>query len=259
MTALIRPARLLALLPILAVVLVAALAVAAGPTGAAGPAPPAGDPAVRLTPPASGPIPVAFVVSDGITVIDFTGPWEVFQDVDVEGRDRAFELYTVGPSRQPVRASAGLDVVPDHTFDDAPQPRVIVVGAQRGSPELVGWLRRASKGADLTMSVCTGAFWLGRAGLLDGRTATTHHDFFDRFESSFPKVAVRRDVRWVDGPRVATAGGLTSGIDLALRVVARYFGEDTAERTAVYMEYTSRDWRAGSGLWDPTVVPAAVE
>jgi transcriptional regulator GlxA family with amidase domain len=107
---------------------------------------------------------------------------------------------------------------------------------------VVEWIRGAAADADLTMSVCTGAFHLARTGLLKGRAATTHHRFLDRFATEFPEVTVKRGVRFVEHPKVATAGGLSSGIDLALRVVERYFGRPVAERTATYMEYDSRGW-----------------
>jgi transcriptional regulator GlxA family with amidase domain len=90
------------------------------------------------------------------------------------------------------------------------------------------------------MSVCTGAFHLARTGLLDGRTATTHHQFQDRLAREFPAVKVQRGVRFVEHEKVATAAGLSSGIDLALRVVERYFGRGAALRTAAYMEYDAR-------------------
>jgi transcriptional regulator GlxA family with amidase domain len=218
--------------------------------GAAAPGKAPGEPAApKLTPPASGPIPVAFTISAGVTVIDFAGPWEVFQDVMIPERGGShenqmpFELFTVSESKQVVTASAGLKIVPDHTFETAPQPRVIVVPAQRGSKALHAWLRAASTRADLTMSVCTGAFQLAKAGLLDGKQATTHHDFTDDLASEFPNVKVQKGLRFVEGgPNLATAGGLTSGIDLALRVVERYFGRTAAERTAFYMEYQSKGW-----------------
>jgi transcriptional regulator GlxA family with amidase domain len=93
------------------------------------------------------------------------------------------------------------------------------------------------------MSVCTGAFQLAKAGLLSGKAATTHHDSLDRLAQQFPDIEVRRGLRFVEStPRLATAGGLSSGIDLALRVVERYFGRQTAERTAAYMEYQGRGW-----------------
>ena len=98
------------------------------------------------------------------------------------------------------------------------------------------------------MSVCTGAFVLGQAGLLAGKRATTHHDFHDRFAAQFPDVTLERGLRFVESaPNLATAGGLTSGIDLALRVVERYFGRDVAQRTAAYMEYQGKGWLIPAG------------
>jgi transcriptional regulator GlxA family with amidase domain len=132
--------------------------------------------------------------------------------------------------------------VPDYTFDTAPQAKVVVVPAQRGSQALHAWLRKMVTSTDVLMSVCTGAFQLGKAGLLSGKSATTHHDFLDRFAKSFPDVTVKRGLRFVEEERISTAGGLSSGIDLALRVVDRYFGRDVAQATATYMEYQSKGW-----------------
>ncbi|HEY3042101.1 MAG TPA: DJ-1/PfpI family protein [Pyrinomonadaceae bacterium] len=202
----------------------------------------------RLEPPPKGKIPVAVAISEGVTVIDFAGPWEVFQDVHVTERgadmeeQMPFELFTVSEKIEPVTGSGGLKLVPDYTFSSAPQPRVVVVPAQRGSTALHQWLREMVKTADITMSVCTGAFQLGKAGLLAGKSATTHHDFLDRFAKAFPDVTVKRGLRFVEGEKISTAGGLSSGIDLALRVVDRYFGRDVAQATATYMEYQSKGW-----------------
>src|SRR5438093_903783 len=86
------------------------------------------------------PIPVAVVITDAANVIDFSGPWEVFQDTARPGtEDPGFRLYTVSDSRQPVHLTGGLTIIPDYTFDDAPVPAVIVVGAQRGSPRMIRW------------------------------------------------------------------------------------------------------------------------
>lgn len=127
-----------------------------------------GDAAVadRLTPPETGSIPVAFVITPGATVIDFTGPWEVSQDAVGPGRGttsadtRPFRLFTVKQSREAVRASAGLQIVPDYTFADAPEAKVIVVPAQGSSPEMIARIKKASAKADVTMSVCVGSFIL---------------------------------------------------------------------------------------------------
>ena len=202
----------------------------------------------RLTPPPRGRIPVAFVLGPGATMIDFAGPWEVFQDVMMPERGASheeqmpFELFTVADGPATLRVTGGMQVTPDYTVDNAPAPRVIVIPAHRGSARLVDWVRTASAQADMTLSVCTGAFHLARTGLLKGRAATTHHQFLDDFAREFPDVEVRRGLRFVEHERVATAGGLTSGIDLALRVVERYFGRQVAQRTATYMEYESRGW-----------------
>lgn len=204
-----------------------------------------------LKAPAKGKIRVAFVMTEGATMIDFAGPWEVFQDVHVHSRGQSmdemmpFELYTVSDSTAPIRASGGMKVVPDYTWSDAPRPHVVVVGAQRGNSDaMMHWLRENAKTADIVMSVCTGAFKLGRAGLLDGKPATTHHDFYDSFAEQFPKAKLVRSTRFVQSDdRISTAGGLTSGIDLALHVVERYFGRAVAQQTADYMEYESDGWK----------------
>jgi transcriptional regulator GlxA family with amidase domain len=189
-----------------------------------------------------GPINVAFLVSAGSNVIDMAGPWEVFQDVQ---RRPGFRLFTVAATAESVRLTAGLHVIPDHTIDNAPQPHVVVVPAMRGTPAVHEWLKKVSAKSDLTMSVCTGAFQLARAGLLSGKAATTHHEFFDDFARAFPDVKLQRGFRFVEtSGNIATAGGLTSGIDLALRTVERYFGREAAQQTADYMEYKGNGWIA---------------
>jgi transcriptional regulator GlxA family with amidase domain len=207
--------------------------------------------APALKPPVKGRIPVAVLIGPGATVIDFAGPWEVFQDVHVESRGQSmdeqmpFEPFTVSEKGDPIEASAGLRLLPNYTFADCPAPRVLLMGAQGGqTPKVIDWVRATAPKTDLTMSVCTGAFLLAKTGLLDGRQATTHHDFYARFEKEFPKITLRRSLRFVESaPNLATAGGLTSGIDLALRVVERYFGREVAAATAGYMEYQGTGWR----------------
>jgi transcriptional regulator GlxA family with amidase domain len=188
---------------------------------------------------------VAFMLGEHANVIDTAGPWEVFQDASTPDGDSApFELYTVAPEQGLLEMTGGLKVQPHYTVANAPQPNVIVVPAHKSTAESRDWLKQASAGTDVTMSVCTGAFQLARAGLLKGVAATTHHEFFDSFAKEFPDIELRRGLRFVDSGRIATAGGLTSGIDLALHIVSRYFGVKNAEATAAYMEYSSDAWRA---------------
>jgi putative intracellular protease/amidase/YHS domain-containing protein len=213
-------------------------------TRSAAHAAPAPASAPALKPPADGAIPVAFLVSDGAVIIDFCGPWEVFHDAEVNGRHGgAFRLYTVAESTRTIRASGGMKIVPDYDFTTAPTPKIIVIPAQADpSAATRDWLRRSSRSADLTMSVCTGAFVLASTGLLSGKSATTHHSAFGEFATAFPDVRLQRGARFVDEGSIASAGGLTSGIDLALHVVERYYGRDAARRTADAMEYQGRGW-----------------
>ena len=205
----------------------------------------------KLTPPAKGTIPVAVAISEGAVVIDFAGPWEVFQDVHVPERGTTmdeimpFRLFTVSETTRPLRGSAGLQLVPDHTFDDAPQPSVIIVGAQRGSDALHRWLRAASEKADLTMSVCTGAFHLARAGLLSGKAATTHHDSLDSLASRFPDINVRRGLRFVESsPKIATAG---AGGSVAMGVSGVNVRSKNLLAVAVVFTLTAAVLAQGSG------------
>ena len=197
----------------------------------------------QLKPPAQGDIPVAFVISDGAVVIDFCGPWEVFRDVMVSGGNHPFRLYTVSDKTAPIQAGGGMKIVPDYTFANAPAPKVIVIPAQsEPSRAMLDWIRNASKNTDVTMSVCTGAFVLAKTGLLSGKSATTFHAAFNAFAMEFPDVHLKRGARFVENGNLATAGGLSSGIDLALRVVERYYGRETAQKTAYNMEYQGQGW-----------------
>ena len=197
-----------------------------------------------LKPPAQGSIPVAFLISEGAQMIDFAGPWEVFQDVMVPGRtDHPFLLYTVSESTSPIHASGGMKIVPDYTFENAPAPKVIVIPAQgKPSEATLEWIRKSTKSTDVTMSVCTGVFVLAKTGLLSGKAATTYHGAFVPFANQFPDIQLTRGARFVEDGNLATAGGLSSGIDLALRVVERYFGRKVAQQTAYDMEYQGLGW-----------------
>src|ERR1700730_16417676 len=152
-----------------------------------------------LKPPTQDSIPVAFLISEGAQVIDFTGPWEVFQDVMIPGRaDHPFRLYTVSESTSPIHASGGMKIVPDYTFENAPAPKVIVIPAQsQPSEATLEWIRKSTRNTDVTMSVCTGAFVLAKTGLLSGKAATTFHGAFRLFAAQFPDINLKRGARFV--------------------------------------------------------------
>src|SRR5207248_3094987 len=221
------------ILTMLALLIPVAIFIAAAPTNS---------PNINSLKPAS-PIPVAFVISEGAVVIDFCGPWEVFRDVMLPSGDHPFRLYTVSDKIAPITAGGGMKIVPNYTFANAPAPKVIVIPAQsEPSKAMLDWIRESSKSTDVTMSVCTGAFVLAKTGLLDGKSATTYHGAFGSFAMQFPNIQLKRGERFVENRNLATAGGLSSGIDLALRVVERYYGRQAAEKTAYNMEYQGEGW-----------------
>jgi transcriptional regulator GlxA family with amidase domain len=206
-----------------------------------------------LKPPTNGVINVAFIVSDNTALIDLAGPWEVFGDTMLapqggpwRGGDdmiMPFNLYAVSDSQKPISA-AGLQIVPNYTFENAPKPQVIVVPAQGGRSETQKkWLLENAKTADITMSVCTGASMLAAYGLLDHQRATTHHMFVDDMQKKYAAVQFISGLRYVDNDKIATASGLSSGIDLALHVVERYYGREIAQTSADYMEYKGELWK----------------
>jgi len=201
-------------------------------------------PANPLTPPAHGSIPAGFLISDGAVIIDFCGPWEVFQDASIPGRqDALFSTYTVAETTKPIHASGGMQIIPDYSYETAPLPKVLVIPAQSTRSEAtLQWIRKVSKTSDVTMSVCNGAYLLAQTGLLAGKAATLHHGSYSNLAMQYPDIHVKRGARFVEDGNLATAGGLSSGIDLAFRVVERYYGRAVARQVAFDMEYQGQGW-----------------
>lgn len=205
----------------------------------------------RLIVPKGRQIKVAFAINPGVQVIDVAGPWETFQDTYLAGAEEAlFTLFTVSETTKPVRGSGGLMMVPDYTIDNAPVPDVIVVPHfdqpspfTRDMSAIHHWIKATHDRTALTMSICTGAFQLAKTGLLDGIPMTTNQQAANNFAKAFPEIDLRRGPRFVEAGHIATSGGLSAGIDLALRVVARFFDEMVAQQTADRMEYAGTGWR----------------
>ena len=186
---------------------------------------------------------VGFPIFPGAEELDLAGPWEAL----ALARDRAaggVELFTAAITRDPVRLSGGLRVLPDYAFTSEPPPDAIVVPGGPGTREaaaarpVAAWLA-ARRGTPLVASVCTGALLLGQAGLLDGRRATTHSLWLELLRERHPDVEVVDGLRVVDEGAVVTAGGITAGIDLGLHLVGRLLGEELAAEVASVMEYPS--------------------
>ena len=175
---------------------------------------------------------VAILLFDGVELLDFAGPAEVFIVAD---KGKSFRVVTVAESTKPLKTMGGITVTPDFTLENAPQADIVVVPG--GNTSAVGktgreWLKKASGEAEFTMSVCYGAFLLADAGLLDGIDATTHHWGLDGLKAAAPKCKVVTGKRFVDSGKVITTGGVTAGIDGSLHIVERVLGKDAAKWTA---------------------------
>jgi putative intracellular protease/amidase len=187
---------------------------------------------------------VAIVVYENAEPLDWTGPFEVYNDAAEFGTangEPAFNVYIVSKTKQPVNAQ-GLSVVPTYSIQDAPKPDIVLFPGGPSSqitedPEFFAWAKKASIEAEIAQSVCTGAFVLGKAGLLDGLEVTTFHGAIDGLQKSYPKAAVKRGRRFVDNGHVVTTAGISAGIDGSLHVVARLLGRRVADQVATYMEY----------------------
>jgi transcriptional regulator GlxA family with amidase domain len=191
---------------------------------------------------------VGILVFPEVEVLDFCGPFEVLSATRLdEGRRREetspYEVVLVAERPGVVVATGGLKVVPDHDLEGCPDLDVLVVpggwGTRRemANHRLIAWIAERSKSVSTLASVCTGSLLLGQAGLLVGRLATTHWKVLDEMRALFPDVAVVDDEHVVEDGDVITSAGISAGIDLALRVVARHHGEEVARATAQHMEY----------------------
>jgi len=191
---------------------------------------------------------VGIALFEDVEVLDFCGPFEVFSVTRLnEGRRREeaspFEVLLVAECPGPVTATGGMTVLPHYLFENCPRLDVIVAPGGWGTrrevmnPIMLRWLRDRAKEAETVTAVCTGSMLLGFAGILDGLHATTHWRSLDWMRNSLPLVTVEYDKHFVEDGRVSTSAGISAGIDMALKVVARYFGEEIARATARHMEY----------------------
>jgi transcriptional regulator GlxA family with amidase domain len=193
---------------------------------------------------------VAILLFDEVEVLDFAGPFEVFAVTDELSHGQFFNTYTIAETPGSVRARNGLKVVPDFTLETAPAPHLLIIPGGSGTrallqrPSLLEWLRQRHRRTEHTVSVCTGALVLAKAGLLKDLCATTHHECLGELTALAPDAKVDATIRFSDNGQILTSAGISAGIDVSLHVVARLHGEETAEKTARYMEY---HWRNDGG------------
>ncbi|MGZ9792686.1 DJ-1/PfpI family protein [Bacillus atrophaeus] len=191
---------------------------------------------------------VGILLFDDVEVLDFAGPFEVFSVTavtDQKGDERKpFSVKTISETGEPVKARNGLTVSPDYSIEQAPAFDILIVPGGPGArnteihnDRLIDWIKERSASVELLLSVCTGALLLAKAGLLDGKKATTHWASYDRLEQEFPEVEVIREVKYTDEGHIVTSGGISAGINMSFHIVRRLLGEQTAKQTAKRMEY----------------------
>lgn len=199
---------------------------------------------------------VGILLFADVELLDFAGPYEAFTAANYGGRgETVFDVFTVAEQLGEVQVRAGLRVMPDYALDDAPKIDVLVVPGGQGTrrevnnPRLIGWIAEAAGRAELTTSVCTGAFLLAEAGVLaDHAIVTTHWASVDRLRDTYPSLDVRHDVRFVDDGAVVSSAGVSAGIDMSLHVIERLCGRDVAAGSARLMEYDY--WKPAAGATD---------
>ena len=197
---------------------------------------------------------VGIYIYNEVEVLDFSGPFEVFSTASrVKARldpslNELFNVFTIAEKTNTICARGGLEVVPKYQISDHPQINLLIipggiVNDELEKDHLISWIAASSDTADITASVCTGAFLLAKAGLLDSKAATTHWEDIDNFRSMFPDIQIKKDVRWVDEGHIVTAAGISAGIDMSLHIVSRVADKELAVRTARQMEF---DWTRDS-------------
>ena len=181
------------------------------------------------------PMTICFYLQDGVELLDFAGPMEVFSYA-------GFKVFTVSRKKESITSQGIVRIMPDYSIEDAPPADIMVISGGNAEPPsldpaVTGWIKSRQASTKCFFSVCTGAIILGRAGLLDNLSATTHYAFIDFLQKTLPQTHVLANVRIVDNGRVVTCSGVSAGIDGALYLVSRFRGEDLARRVAEWIEY----------------------
>ncbi len=194
---------------------------------------------------------VGIFIFDNVEVLDFAGPYEVFTTASrvfnktaSSPENLAFEVFTVGKTKQSIYARAGLKLHPDYSITSHPTPDLLlipggVVSKELEDNDIISWIKSTSSHTTITASICTGAFLLAKAGLLEGKSSTTHWEDIDDLRTLFPTLHVEENRRWVDEGSIVTSAGISAGIDMSLHLVERLMGQELAVNTAKQMEF---DW-----------------
>ncbi|RBQ28981.1 DJ-1/PfpI family protein [Aliarcobacter vitoriensis] len=191
---------------------------------------------------------VGIFIFDNIEVLDFSGPFEVLSVTRLDEDRRLetlspFDVKLISITKEVVFTKGNMKIIPDFDFETCPNLDILIVPGGMGTRKLMydekvlNFIKQKAKEAELLSSVCTGSLILASAKLLDGVNATTHWKSLDRMEEEFKNVKVCRDKHFVEDGNIISSAGISAGIDMALYIVKKYFGEEVSRSTAKHMEY----------------------
>ena len=195
---------------------------------------------------------VGIYLYNNVEVLDFAGPFEVFSTAQRlhavnsgNPSERLFDVVTIAENKREIISRGGLKVTPHHAIEYHPHLDVLIVPGgvvteEMSKRQVLSWLKSTAERADITASVCTGAFLLAKADLLDGLEVTTHWEDSGELRQSFPGIVVKENVRFIDNGHIVSSAGISAGIDMSLHLVGKLAGREHAVKTARQMEY---DWQ----------------
>ncbi len=187
----------------------------------------------------------AILIFNDVEVLDFTGPYEVFSSANTEYGGKIFNVYTIAEKDSEIKSANGLRIIPDYTLTSSPPPNILIIPGGNGrkiemnNSILLDWIKEKFSSLEFLLSVCTGAFILGKTGLLDGAKAATHHYSYEEFEKTFPNIKLVKNVKFIDSGKIITAAGVSSGINMSLHMISKLFGEELSKKTAEHIEFDS--------------------
>ena len=186
---------------------------------------------------------VGIYLFNKVELLDFAGPYEVFSATSQLNGSELFKVFTISEDGGAIKSINGLIVIPDYSFDNHPKVDILIIPGGDGTKneikkkKVMEWISKTYESADTMATVCSGARIPAVLGLLDGLEATTHHLVIDDVKKLAPKVTIDHTKRFIDNGKIMTSGGISAGIDLALHIVKKLYGEEIAQKTIDYMEY----------------------
>ena len=186
---------------------------------------------------------VGIFIFNEVEVLDFAGPYEVFSLTEKDN-EKLFKVITISENGEMIAARNGLKIQPEVSFEQNPDLDILIIPGGYGAEEIeiknkkvLEWIKTQSEKVQILASVCTGAFLLAEAGLLNQKKATTHWMDISRLEKEYPAVTVIKDTRFVDEDTIITSGGISSGINMSFHIIKKLHGLEIAANTAKRMEY----------------------